>query len=132
MAIPLATISFSHSSYHLVWLVDLWSAAIVFLFFFLMIRRPPRSTLFPYTTLFRSGNFRVAFGDRGCGRVRAAAGLAGRKRTDWAGTFHMRNVRRLFLPGQAACGCGWRRFGDGRGELPFALCEPRVLDPPPG
>src|SRR6476661_11039459 len=26
-----------------------------FIFFFLMIRRPPRSTLFPYTTLFRSG-----------------------------------------------------------------------------
>src|SRR2546426_8597624 len=26
-------------------------------FFFLMIRRPPRSTLFPYTTLFRSGRF---------------------------------------------------------------------------
>src|SRR5215216_7795969 len=25
----------------------------LFLFFFLMIRRPPRSTLFPYTTLFR-------------------------------------------------------------------------------
>src|SRR3712207_7038525 len=25
-------------------------------FFFLMIRRPPRSTLFPYTTLFRSTN----------------------------------------------------------------------------
>src|SRR5258705_11132514 len=27
---------------------------LVFSFFFLMIRRPPRSTLFPYTTLFRS------------------------------------------------------------------------------
>src|SRR2546430_10403671 len=27
---------------------------IYLLFFFLMIRRPPRSTLFPYTTLFRS------------------------------------------------------------------------------
>src|SRR2546426_6890183 len=26
----------------------------IFSFFFLMIRRPPRSTLFPYTTLFRS------------------------------------------------------------------------------
>src|SRR2546430_17698246 len=26
----------------------------IFFFFFLMIRRPPRSTLFPYTTLFRS------------------------------------------------------------------------------
>src|SRR2546430_12979490 len=29
-----------------------WSC--LFSFFFLMIRRPPRSTLFPYTTLFRS------------------------------------------------------------------------------
>src|SRR5690348_17904238 len=27
---------------------------LLFCFFFLMIRRPPRSTLFPYTTLFRS------------------------------------------------------------------------------
>src|SRR6202451_4780234 len=27
-------------------------------FFFLMIRRPPRSTLFPYTTLFRSCSYR--------------------------------------------------------------------------
>src|SRR5206468_12173910 len=27
---------------------------LLFLFFFLMIRPPPRSTLFPYTTLFRS------------------------------------------------------------------------------
>src|SRR2546425_10863956 len=31
-------------------------------FFFLMIRRPPRSTLFPYTTLFRSG-FVSQFGE---------------------------------------------------------------------
>src|SRR2546429_5361937 len=29
-------------------------------FFFLMIRRPPRSTLFPYTTLFRSRGIRPA------------------------------------------------------------------------
>src|SRR3712207_6915259 len=28
-------------------------------FFFLMIRRPPRSTLFPYTTLFRSSRARL-------------------------------------------------------------------------
>src|SRR5256885_9454577 len=47
-------------------------------FFFLMIRRPPRSTLFPYTTLFRSGC--------GCGgrrepkAARAAAGGTGRQR----------------------------------------------------
>src|SRR3712207_7049403 len=30
------------------------------LFFFLMIQRPPRSTLFPYTTLFRSWPFYLA------------------------------------------------------------------------
>src|SRR3712207_8964939 len=30
------------------------------MFFFLMIRRPPRSTLFPYTTLFRSAPGAVA------------------------------------------------------------------------
>src|SRR2546429_1720886 len=30
---------------------------LVYFFFFLMIRRPPRSTLFPYTTLFRSMEF---------------------------------------------------------------------------
>src|SRR2546425_4482880 len=37
------------------------------MFFFLMIRRPPRSTLFPYTTLFRSdadAHGRLAPGDR--------------------------------------------------------------------
>src|SRR5215203_5131899 len=36
-------------------------------FFFLMIRRPPRSTLFPYTTLFRPARSRC----RGRRRVRA-------------------------------------------------------------
>src|SRR3712207_8968949 len=33
------------------------------IFFFLMIRRPPRSTLFPYTTLFRSNCNRPAVAD---------------------------------------------------------------------
>src|SRR5438067_12727344 len=33
------------------------SLAVFSFFFFLMIRRPPRSTLFPYTTLFRSGHW---------------------------------------------------------------------------
>src|SRR3712207_8861235 len=35
------------------------------LFFFLMIRRPPRSTLFPYTTLFRSTGRAIAAGAAG-------------------------------------------------------------------
>src|SRR5258707_2680247 len=41
-------------------------------FFFLMIRRPPRSTLFPYTTLFRSLENRA-------GELFAAAGIRGRR-----------------------------------------------------
>src|SRR5260221_14527574 len=41
------------------------------LFFFLMIRRPPRSTLFPYTTLFRS----PADGGRAAHQLRALAPL---------------------------------------------------------
>src|SRR2546422_7665644 len=44
------------------------------LFFFLMIRRPPRSTLFPYTTLFRSPHGRAA---RDRGRVRVHRGGGG-------------------------------------------------------
>src|SRR6478672_6747409 len=42
-------------------------------FFFLMLRRPPRSTLFPYTTLFRSRRPRGGHRDRG-GRLRDADG----------------------------------------------------------
>src|SRR2546425_13107423 len=48
----------------------------VLLFFFLMIRRPPRSTLFPYTTLFRSSSAidssattRTALGTCSCVRI---------------------------------------------------------------
>src|SRR5262249_59414414 len=56
------TLPFSHlSSHHLPLLLSdllasflLTSVSCLPLFFFLMIRRPPRSTLFPYTTLFRS------------------------------------------------------------------------------
>src|SRR5438034_4765496 len=43
-----------------------------FFFFFLMIRRPPRSTLFPYTTLFRSVE--------GAGDAGAEAAVAGNQR----------------------------------------------------
>src|SRR3712207_7437403 len=39
--------------------VDEWLGYECLVFFFLMIRRPPRSTLFPYTTLFRSRRART-------------------------------------------------------------------------
>src|SRR2546430_7510307 len=41
--------------------------------FFLMIRRPPRSTLFPYTTLFRSVSVQIS---RLAGTVRPACGIS--------------------------------------------------------
>src|SRR5687767_15892938 len=50
-----------------------------FFFFFLMIRRPPRSTLFPYTTLFRSPPAGAPAGGGGGGRGggRGGGGNAG-------------------------------------------------------
>src|SRR3712207_7107970 len=42
-------------------------------FFFLMIRRPPRSTLFPYTTLFRSHGEREIGIRKAKGKRRASA-----------------------------------------------------------
>src|SRR5260370_30639888 len=48
----------------------------IVLFFFLMIRRPPRSTLFPYTTLFRSLRFLVAVGAGGTQDQRPGRGHA--------------------------------------------------------
>src|SRR5205807_10538655 len=45
--------SCQHST-HVVTQIDYLSLTFLLILFFLMIRRPPRSTLFPYTTLFRS------------------------------------------------------------------------------
>src|ERR1041384_5168940 len=56
------------------------------LFFFLMIRRPPRSTLFPYTTLFRSppyGRRTIAIGPYG-GKVESASDAHGEQVYDSA------------------------------------------------
>src|SRR5256885_12186279 len=53
-------------------------SAILF-FFFLMIRRPPRSTLFPYTTLFRSHPTRLQRA-RGAAHRGARVDAPGRRR----------------------------------------------------
>src|SRR2546428_13793790 len=76
------TIAGMHSGYLLILVEDL-------LFFFLMIRRPPRSTLFPYTTLFRSALRRGApqrgraahAGERGRAHPQRAAAPQDRKST---------------------------------------------------
>src|SRR5258705_8478349 len=61
------------------------------LFFFLMIRRPPRSTLFPYTTLFRSRADRHRAGDQ---RLAAAARPAVRPRSE-EHTSELQSLRHL-------------------------------------
>src|SRR5438552_12281819 len=50
-------------------------------FFFLMIRRPPRSTLFPYTTLFRSRSSRPVSPGACCSPPRTPASCRDRKST---------------------------------------------------
>src|SRR3712207_7658694 len=66
-------------------------------FFFLMIRRPPRSTLFPYTTLFRSLRARRAglhlVGRRG----RRPGGAPGARREGPRGGARARGARRVRL-----------------------------------
>src|SRR6185436_20359055 len=56
------------------------TSPLVTLFFFLMIRRPPRSTLFPYTTLFRSDVLKYAAAAP-AGRCRDQGPRADRKST---------------------------------------------------
>src|SRR2546422_8347882 len=79
-------------------------------FFFLMIRRPPRSTLFPYTTLFRSGR-----GGRGAGG--GGRGPPRRGRVDLgAGP-----VARDAAPRRAAAGPDDRRSEEHTSELQSRL-----------
>src|SRR2546428_7412621 len=53
------------------------TSIIFYSFFFLMIRRPPRSTLFPYTTLFRSDPAVIS---RGPGTPERASGWSKHRR----------------------------------------------------
>src|SRR5215204_7185115 len=60
---------------------------VVSVFFFLMRRRPPRSTLFPYTTLFRSPRRRTQHAGRGS-RQRAAARRSGDRKSTRLNSSH--------------------------------------------
>src|SRR5438876_9154872 len=67
------------------------------LFFFLMIRRPPRSTLFPYTTLFRSPSMKCTpVRDTHChGETPAARGRSEEHTSELQSPVHL--VCRLLL-----------------------------------
>src|SRR5436309_11067675 len=69
------------------------------LFFFLMIRRPPRSTLFPYTTLFRSSGVGPTetsdAGSPALVRGSQSGGLESLARDSEPGSGHGRNAQSL-------------------------------------
>src|SRR3712207_9437581 len=115
-------------------------------FFFLMIRRPPRSTLFPYTTLFRStGDVAAALAGR-VGRVLATDLSPGMveaaRRRELPGVDHaVMDMQSLDLPDASVvavvCRCGYmlvpdpaRAFREPRRvlwpEIGRASCRERV------
>src|SRR6202789_4673895 len=70
-------------------------SSVVFVFFFLMIRRPPRSTLFPYTTLFRSVRTVVDHGLHQPGAARPRGGRSEEHTSELQSLQHL--VCRLLL-----------------------------------
>src|SRR2546425_13264914 len=106
-------------------------------FFFLMIRRPPRSTLFPYTTLFRSlyrNNGDGTFTD-----VTDRAGLRGRGWTGDAAVFDYDEdgFLDLFVPSMFGRGQLYRNSGHGTftdvtaqtlGRTPYGAVGCKVFD----
>src|ERR1039458_10489367 len=77
--------------------------------FFLMIRRPPRSTLFPYTTLFRSG-YAELYDTLGFDLDRFASGRVARSEEHTSELQSLRHlVCRLLLEKQnKPIGCGFQ------------------------
>src|SRR2546423_10663807 len=79
----------------------------MFFFFFLMIRRPPRSTLFPYTTLFRSIFFHGS-----CSTIEAASGSK-----------RMLNSRRVAFTYSAAKGVRSEEHTSELQSLAYLVCR---------
>src|SRR5260370_8444979 len=89
------------------------------MFFFLMIRRPPRSTLFPYTTLFRSRHHhRLGAEDEWGRRPRGGRGLRG----DGLGDRGQDHRERLRRPRRS------RRAGHRRERPDAVRQEPRAAE----
>src|SRR6266404_8899012 len=89
----------------MVFLLYLVAVLLLSFFFFLMMRRPPGSTLFPYTTLFRSAQGREG---TGCPRQGRGAGLHRRA--------HARRSPDALVAGHGAEGEPGRHHG-GRRQL---------------
>src|SRR3989449_4891707 len=90
------------------------------IFFFLMIRRPPRSTLFPYTTLFRSERHRKHEPEPEPRQREQGDGGDGERRVDaWA---------RAGLPGDRKS----TRLNSSHGYISYAVFCLKKKQPSPG
>src|SRR2546422_5975881 len=104
-----------------------------------MIRRPPRSTLFPYTTLFRSHEDREVLkdsmggmceaGDSGCVPRHEPAALSGPPHRPWRGRPH---VAPFLVPQEEGLGGGVGHgvVGEGREAVLAAVLRPRIRPAP--
>src|SRR3712207_7219607 len=88
----------------------------IILFFFLMIRRPPRSTLFPYTTLFRSPARQRADDRLGPGLGRLLGG-----RADGDGAADAGRDERLLGPGGRASDRKSTRLNSSHANISYAV-----------
>src|SRR6266511_4122630 len=96
-----------------------------YFFFFLMIRQPPRSTLFPYTTLFRSAHRPVCSARRSAAGCRAL-GRDGRSEEHTSELQSRENlVCRLLLEKKKQC-CA--RNADARNKGQITACAILALD----
>src|SRR2546427_2202752 len=86
-------------------------------FFFLMIRRPPRSTLFPYTTLFRSRERRGGAGR--CAATGSGHDVQGRRRGAQSGRRQERDHRRQ--PHHAARDRKSTRLNSSHSQISYAV-----------
>jgi len=78
----------------------------------------------------RKRYLRSAISDRCCGGLSASARSEGRKGIDRPRRFHLRDLRRLFLPRKTDCRGRRRRFRYGRGQLSLSLRQQGPSHPP--
>src|SRR6266571_2114815 len=83
------------------------SLTVIHLLFFLMIRRPPRSTLFPYTTLFRSRVFPVPRATSGHAARYAAVRATRDRKSTRLNSSHMSISYAVFCLKKKKCTMNW-------------------------
>src|SRR5687768_17619622 len=84
-----------------------------------MIRRPPRSTLFPYTTLFRSANLVCSFGASDCAEYRVV-GTKGNVRLEPAYEYAM-ELKQYVATGGAPRDRKSTRLNSSHGYISYAV-----------